>query len=230
MPAQHPTPMLMTAAASQALAAEGYIMPESWPFPARFLTAEMRREQGWKLQQPGSVNDPEHPHWCANHSTYFPEPRHIAPCGTPFIKASGNSRPALVVLSKDLSPKVYRVAPGSRRPKWIIEDTPRGEIPEALRAWLLAKGERLAKGEKRLPKPLAAVAESFAIEPQEAPALANGAARKGRYGCGIRGIAAAVIGPRPRGKAGTEDLRAWERAFRKLMKDRPELFPSKGGK
>lgn len=168
-------PAVMTPDLCSQLLAEGYNMPDSWPFPARVVTDQ----RGWKLEQPGSLN-PESPSFCGK-DAYFPEPVYVAPDGSKYSKATNGARVVLVSLSKRMSPSFLRVTPGTRRPQWVIEDTPKGEIPEHLKAYLLQPGEKLERGQKRLPKAkveeqakVQEEAEQFAVEPTYSTPTSNG--------------------------------------------------------
>lgn len=211
-------PLAMTPALAKEVERAGYRLPESWPANARVIL-DANSRNGWTLAQPGSLN-PEHPNFCGK-DQYFPEPVLTAPDGTRFVKAANGARVVLVTLSKVTGPKFLRVAPGARRPKWVIEMMPKGEIPEHLRAYLLGKGEKLVKGESRKARAaVAKAAEAFAVEPE----MVAKAQARGKHGVGIRGVAAQFIGPRPRTGAKSPELREWERSFRKLQKERPEIF------
>ena len=146
------TPITMTPEVGSSLRQEGYNLPESWPFPAR-VVPNMSSRAGWAVQQIGSYEDK------GNTTVY------IAPDGTRFCRASNGSRVAVVAVSKRTSPALLRVLPGTRRPKWVIEDTPKGEIPDHLRKFLLQKGEKLAKGQQRKAREVAEQAQAFAVEP-----------------------------------------------------------------
>jgi hypothetical protein len=147
----------MTDALSAALTEQGYRLPESWPFPAR-VAPEFNSKHGWKVETIGEGRQ--------EGTTVY-----TAPDGAKFTKASNGSRVALVGLSKRCGAFGLRVLPGTRRPQWLIADTPKGEIPEALRAYLLKPGEKLEKGKGRkaaeAAAKLAAEAAAFTIEPEE---------------------------------------------------------------
>lgn len=174
------TPHVMTPAVFNALRAEGFNLPDdaTYPFPAR-VAPDLTSRDGWRVlnSEDGVV--------------------YVAPDGSQFTRATHGARPVLVGVSRRTSPLPLRVRPGTRRPKWVIADTPKGEIPEHLKRFLLKPGQKLAKGEQRK-------AEEIAVEP-----VTSRGARAGS--------AVAALGPRP--KAGTPARTEWNRAYRALRKD-----------
>ena len=145
------TPTLMTPEVGKALREAGYFLPESWPTNAR-VAPDMTSADGWQYRVVGSGKE--------EGAVVY-----VAPDGSQFVRATHGARPVLVGLSKRTSALPLRVLPGARRPKWVIEDMPKGQIPEHLKKFLLRKGEKLAKGQQRL----ANEAEKFAVEPEMPP-------------------------------------------------------------
>jgi hypothetical protein len=150
-------PAPMTPALAQQLQSEGYVLPDSWPANARVIP-QFNSKSGWRVETVGGYEDQ-------------PETIYIAPDGSRFCKASNGARVVAVGLSRRVCGLPLRVAPGARRPRWVIESMPKGEIPEHLRKFLLRKGEKLTKGEQRV----AQEAEQFAVEPS---AIVKGGAGK----------------------------------------------------
>ena len=190
----HPfTPALMTPEVGAALREAGYILPESWPTNAR--VSPLSSATGWTVKTIGSGKD--------EGMTVY-----TAPDGTQFTPAVRGARVVLVGLSRRVSALPLRVVPGTRRPKWVLEDTPKGEIPEHLKRWLLKPGQKLTKGEQRI----AAEAEAFAMEPLDA-------ARRIPVGDrAARGAIKAVLGPEPRHDKAAR--REWTKRWRALRAER----------
>lgn len=178
--------MKMTPDVSRALIADGYTLPESWPANAR-VAPEFNSKHGWTVREVSGTRD-------ESMLVY------TAPDGSKWVKASHGARVVLVGLSKRSGAFGLRVAPGTKRPAWVITDAPKGEVPEHLRRFLLKPGQKITKGEKR-------EVEALLVEP-----VTESRTTRGRAGSAV-----AVLGPRP--KAGTPERTEWNRRYRELRKD-----------
>ena len=139
------SPEPMTPELAQRLEAEGYALPAKWPHPAR-VTTSISERTGWKVVHPGSIKRDDRGRKALVGKL---APEYIAPDSTRLVKVHNGKKPVLVAVSKRLSPSLLALADRQRRPSWA--EGCKGEAPESLKAYLLKPGEKLTKGEKRLP-------------------------------------------------------------------------------